>query len=227
MEPLKPRQFTSAVAAAAVAAVLAAVPVAAQDFTVTYKSEDGVTKTYVSQTAVRESSAQNEDTIFRIDQDKVIVIDHEKKTYRETTFEQWREQLKGIMGNPMMMEAARRKAVQVTPSVTKVGPGETILGYATERYVVKTPMGQTDVWVAPALQVPKAYWDVLSPGGAAPGPGMEQLVADMRKINAVPLKSVSKLVMGITFEDVATSVAKGPIPASAFAPPAGYRAVAK
>jgi hypothetical protein len=219
MKPLDARPFAFAVAAV----LLAALPAAAQDFTVTYKSEDGVTKTYVSQTAVRESTP-TEDTIFRIDQNKVIVIDHQKKTYRESTFDQWRKQLNGMMGNPMMMEAARRKGVQVTPSVTKVGPGETIVGYPTEKYVVKSALGETDVWVAPALQVPKAYWELLSPAGAQPGPGMEQLVTEMRKINAVPLKSVSKLVMGITIEDMATSVDKGSIPASAFAVPTGYKA---
>lgn len=218
------RLITCAPALAFAGAVLAAVPAAAQDFVVTYKSEDGITKTYVSQAAVRESSPE-EDTIYLIERGKIIVVNHEKKTYHETTLEEWRQSLGALTADPKLVEAARRRGLQATPSVSKVGPGETIAGYATEKYLVKTALGQTEIWAAPALQVPKAFWDLLSPGGSAqPGVSMAQFFEEMRKIGGVPLKSVSKLTMGVTLEDVATSVQKGPIAASAFELPAGYKA---
>jgi hypothetical protein len=45
-------------------------------------------------------------------------------------------------------------------TVTRQGPGETIAGYATDKYLV-TGLVDMEIWAAPDLKVPTAYYDAM------------------------------------------------------------------
>jgi len=210
----------------------------AQDFTVRIKDQDGKTAIhYVSRNAVRNVSSNpvETDVIYRLDTGKIIRLNHQEKTYTEITLAEAREQMekKGAMGSPQQAMMQRLGMKAGTATVTKIGPGENIAGYATEKYSAKTPLTQGEFWVAPALEAPPAYYDISTIYAAAQmGGPMGQIVKELREkqVKGYLLKMAGTanmpMMKGITFTQVATSVEKAPIPSSMFEPPAGYRKVA-
>jgi hypothetical protein len=63
--------------------------------------------------------------------------------------------------NTEQMEALKKMMGHSGPvSVTKQGPGETIAGYATEKYLVTGPM-EMQIWAAPDLKLPRAYYELM------------------------------------------------------------------
>ena len=120
---------------------------------------------YFSGTSMKRTGANGTDMIVRYDQGKIITVDHKKKTYTEMTLEQLQQKIneaaKAMNENKEQMEALRKMMGQSfgPVSVTKQGPGETIAGYATEKYLVKGPM-EMQIWAAPDLKIPGAYYDI-------------------------------------------------------------------
>src|SRR4030095_2813953 len=133
--------------------------------------------------------------------------------------------------NKEQMEALRKVMGQSFGpiSVTKQGSGETIAGYATEKYLVKGPM-EMEIWAAPDLKIPGAYYDIMKLN-VHPNPFFDMgkmYEEEMKKINGLGVKTVMTMnVMGrsMTTTTLVTDVQKGTIPASTFALPAGYKAV--
>ena len=115
---------------------------------------------------MKTTGADGRDMIVRYDQGKIITVDHKKKTYTEMTMDQLQQKIneaaKSINENKEQMEALRKVMGQSFGpiSVTKQGPGETIAGYATEKYLVKGPM-EMEIWAAPDLKIPGAYYDIM------------------------------------------------------------------
>jgi len=116
------------ITATTAALVIASAATWAQDFTVQMKDQDGKTSThYVSRNAVRDvSSAPVEtDVIYRLDQGKIIKLNHQQKTYTETTLAEAREQAekkaseRGAQQQQMMAHFGANAA----PVVTKLGSG--------------------------------------------------------------------------------------------------------
>jgi hypothetical protein len=207
--------------------------IVAQEFTVHMKDDDGNVSThYVSRYAVRNVSSvpAQSDMIYRLDRNQIITINHKDKTYGEISV----SELQGLMDKKMQQtaeqkEAMRRMGYGVPPTVTKLGPGETICGYATEKYSIKSSMTQGENWVAPGLEVPAGYYDMLGVlgGGQITGVGdISQLSKAMGSLKGFVLKSVatmsSPLMKNVHITTVAADVEKGPIPPSTFEPPAGY-----
>ena len=190
---------------------------------------------YFSGASMKTTSANGTDVIMRYDQGKIITIDHKKKTYTEMTFEQLQQKIneaaKTMNENKEQMEALRKVMGQSFGpiSVTKQGPGETIAGYATEKYLVTGPM-QMEIWAAPDVKIPAAYYDLMKLNVPQnPLFDMGKMYEEMKKINGLGLKTVMTMkVMGrsMTTTTVVTELKKGPIPASTFEVPAGYQAVA-
>jgi hypothetical protein len=201
--------------------------------------ERSVTSTmYLSGNAMKHSSSDGNDSIIRLDENKMILIDNNKKTYSEVTFQQLQEfmdKATAAMGgaNDQQMEAMRklmggRGGADQPISVTKVGPGETIAGYATEKYLVKGPM-EMEVHAAPDLKIPAQYYDALKlrmPKN--PFFDMGKLMEEMKKMNGVPMKQITTIkMMGMETKSttLVTSVDKGAIPKTTFDVPAGYKKV--
>ncbi len=195
------------------------------------------TTTYFSGNAMKRSSSDGNDTIIRFDTGKMISIDNKKKTYTEMSMEELQAMLDKTAGAMQQMNgeaaAAMRKMMggggNLSFSVTKVGPGEPVAGYATEKYQVKGPI-EMEIWAAPEVKVPAAYYDAMK-ARARPNPlfDMAKMYDEFKKINGMALKTVSTMkMMGkeMTTTTVVNSVEKGPVPASTFAIPAGYKQVA-
>jgi len=112
--------------------------------------------------------------------------------------------------------------------VTKQGPGETIAGYPTVKYLVTGPW-EMEIWAAPDLVVPIAYWDAWKAQTPRnPMFDMGKLYDEFKKIEGIHLKSVMTMkMMGMSMSTttIVTSVEKGAVPASTFEIPAGYKAV--
>jgi len=233
------RQSTAAVWLVSLAAILVASVqiLPAQDFTVRTKDQDGKTAIhYVSRNAVRDvaSNPVEFDIIYRLDTGKIIRLNHHAKTYAEITPAEARQQTEKKAGMSAQQAMMRRSGNNSwTVSVTKIGAGGTIAGYATEKYATKTPITEGEVWVAPALEAPPAYYDISNSYTAAQTGSMGQIGKELqaRQVKGFPLKMVGTATMpmmkGMSFTQVAISVEKAPIPPSTFDPPAGYRKVAQ
>jgi hypothetical protein len=198
------------------------------------KGADSTTTTYYSKNAMKTSSQDGKDYIIWFDSQKIVSIDNNEKTYSEATFQQLQDaldQAAAAMGENQEDMAAALKMMgmdDVAVTVAKAGPGETIAGYPTEKYILKGPM-QMEIFAAKSLKIPAAYYDITKLR-MPPNPvfDMNALVDEMKKIEGLPLKSVMTMKMMnmevITTEEV-TSIEKGAIPASVFEVPAGYKLV--
>lgn len=191
---------------------------------------------YFSGNAMRTVSSTGEDSIIRFDQQKMIQIDHQKKSYSEMTFQQMQEMLDKLGSDPGVDNKQAAEAMKQVfgqtmgqVSVKPNGPGEPIAGYATEKYLVSmTPM-EMQLWTAPGLTIPPVYYDTMKLNARKnPMFDMSKMLDEFKKIKGMTLKTVMSMkMMGMNMETttVATSVEKGPIPASKFEVPAGYKAV--
>jgi hypothetical protein len=191
--------------------------------------------TYMTANALRRNSSDGNDFIVKLDEGKLITIDNKKKTYSEVTLQQLQDMMATLTGGqnlPPEAVAMMKKMMGGSGSgdftVTKVGPGETIAGYATDKYEVTGPMNM-EIMAAPDLKAPPQYWDALRARMPAnPLFDMGQMFEQMKKINGWPMKQTTTMkIMGreTTSTNVVNSVDKSPIPASTFDPPAGYRKV--
>jgi hypothetical protein len=189
---------------------------------------------YFSKNAMKTSSSDGLDTIIRFDSEKIISIDNKKKTYSEMTFKQLQELISSMgteMGaNRQEMESLRKMMGQVAADFTveKAGPGETVAGYPTEKYLVKGPM-EMEIHAATTLKIPAAYYDIMKiQMPSNPMLDMKKLYDEMKKIDGIPLKTVTSMKMmnmETKTSKAVTSIEKGAIPASIFEIPAGYKQV--
>jgi Domain of unknown function (DUF4412) len=220
----------------------AAVPLAAQDLIITESvkttstmmggaNRNGTSMTYFSSKAIKVSGADKRDSIIRFDEQKIVTVDHDKKTYSEMTFKELEERISRVgeemEKNKEQLEAMKKMMGQVSDSFTveKIGPGDAIAGYDTEKYLVKGPF-EMEVWAAPALKTPTQYYDLMKlrmPRNPLFDAG--KMYDEMKKIDGMTLKSVMTVrMMGRETKTVteAVSVEKTTLPPATFAVPSGY-----
>jgi len=189
---------------------------------------------YIGADKIRSSDGEH-DTIVDVAGGRFTIIDHKKKEYYEFTREeltaamaQFEQQMAGPMG-AMMEKMMGGKAGEVT--VTK-GATRKVAGYDCTDYTYT--LGENmkyDVCTTQAVQLPDQlyYYDALKGPYAMMGPmgkRFEKLFDEMKKIKGFPIamnSSVKMMAMNMRIASEATEVKKGPIPASAFAVPAGYK----
>ncbi len=229
---------------ALVAAVLLVPALAsAQDFTLvgtTTAAGRQLQKTdYITANATRTSMGDGSEVILRLDQKKMYVLRPAQKTYSEITFDEMQalaSKAAAALDNLPPEAAAQMQKMmggmggggQVT--VTHVGPGENIAGYATEKYhIVLGTMMEGDLWAAPDLVLPPMFYDAMKAATPAnPVFDMKKLYDEYKKIKGMPLKTVTTTKMmgrSMTSTTVTTRVDKSPIPASTFEVPAGFKLV--
>jgi hypothetical protein len=220
--------------------ILSAHIASAQDFTVHMTDENGksVATRYVTRNAVRNVATfpAETDMIYLLDKGTIITVDNKKKTYSEATLGEIKQMAaqKENAITPQQRELMHRMGYGGAISVTKVGPGETIAGYATEKYAVKGATYQGEVLVAPSLDPPPGYYDMVTAYTSSVAGGMGLVIKELREkqIKGYLLKSTgtvsfSPMMKGVSYTEVASSIEKHPIPASTFDPPAGYQKVAR
>jgi hypothetical protein len=203
--------------------------------TITANGKPSTATSYFSGSAIKNSSAAGQDSIIRFDQRKFVSVDNKKKTYTEITFdelEQMMDKAGAMMNqNPEAMAALQKmmgggNAKPLT--VTKQGPGGTIAGYATEKYLVTGPFDM-EIWAAPELKVPATFYDAQRLRiPANPIFDMGKMFEALKQVNGWAMKTTMKMrMMGRDIETTTevTSVQKGAVPASTFDVPAGYKQV--
>lgn len=230
-------------AAFALVAVLAASPAAAQDVTLhqTTTSSGPMaggapanSTLYFGKNAMKHASADS-DVIVRYDQNKIVFVDNKKKTYSESTFAEIEKAMADASAAMKGMDKESMEAMRKMMGggageikVTRQGAGENIAGYATEKYTISMPPVEMEVWTAPALTIPEAYYNAMRlQMPRNPMFDMGKIYDEMKKIKGLTVKSVMNMKMmnmAMTTTTVVTSVEKGTIPASTFEVPAGYKA---
>ena len=185
---------------------------------------------FISAGKVRSASG-NAETIVDYATGRMIHIDNKKHEYFETTLEELRAQFEQVdqmlRSNPMMEKMLGGVS---TVDVQRSGRNREIAGYTCEHYLLT--MGRTftfDLWVTPELEVPAQFHDASKMSYAMMGPvaaRFEKVIDAMKEIKGLSLATtVDVSIMGMNIKTVseATEVRKGPLPADAFEPPAGYK----
>src|SRR6266540_4353889 len=233
------RAFERSLAMTASALVLAALPALAEDLTIVFKDNTGSTQThYFTATKMRTSGGDHE-TIMDFSTGTITVIDKKKKEYSQVTQAQteqamakvppeMREKMQQMMGG---MGAGFAGAITVTKGGTRK-----VAGYDTQQYTITMgDMMKHDVWNTTSLQLPfdPAQFRRMSgfSGPFASGPmmkGMTKMAEKMKEVQGFTLAETTSIKMmgrGNDTSKEAVEVKKGPIPADAFAVPAGYKKV--
>jgi Domain of unknown function (DUF4412) len=106
-------------------------------------------------------------------------------------------------------------------SFKDTGTKETILGYDCEEYLVTTPKETAQLWLTDQLGTFMGFYHGGGPGGRG-----SQQASDWEGVlkgkNFFPMRMVMKNAKGTTKMEV-TSVEKGSLPDSLFAPPDGWQ----
>jgi hypothetical protein len=230
--------------AAAGLILAAATAVSAEDLTIvsnfTAGKGGGSTSTqYMTSDKLRTSDGQT-DSIVDFASGKITMIDHKKKQYSEMTaeeisaaFEKMNAQMKQMEEQMKNAPAFLKKTMgggAAEVKVAKGGASKKIAGYDCDHYVAT--MGDTnkmEFWVTKAIKPPVQYYDAFKIQMSAMGPAGQTLgkaYEEMKKIDGYPLASSTTFkMMGMTLNSSseATEVKKGPVPASAFDIPSGYK----
>lgn len=209
------------------------------------------TSQYFTKERVRHNMGDR-DTIFEYAAGKITQIDHKKKEYSEVTVAEMEAQMQKMAAE---MEKANAQLQNLPPAVrekmeammgggagavtvTKGGTRK-VAGYDTQQYTIAMgPNMKTEIWNTTALQLPVPEADLKKfmsfAGSMAPmanNPmfkGLSKLTDEMKKIQGFALARTTELhIMGktTTTTSEATEVKQGPVPASVFAIPAGYKKV--
>ena len=194
------------------------------------KGEPTTSTHYITPERMRMAEGES-DTIIDLAAGKIVQIDHKKKSYYETTFEEMQQYFAGLnemlASNPMM-ESMLGKAAAV--QVQKTAETRDIIGYTCTKYVLS--MGEKfkeTLWITPDLKMPITYYDGKKMANAMMGPmatRFEKLLDEMKKIDGFPLATdVDMKVMGMdaSSRSEVTDISKADIPADTFAVPAGYK----
>ena len=187
---------------------------------------------YISSGRIRTSNGES-DTIFDAGSGRIVVINHKKKEYFEFTRDEMAAAMQGFeaqmqSAGPLMEKMMGGPLGEVT--VKKTGASRKVAGYDCDEYTVT--LGESlryDVCAARNLQPPPHYFDALKSPYAVMGPvarRFEKTFDEMKKIKGFPIAMTSSIKVMMVRNDMkmeATEVRKGPIAASSFDIPAGYK----
>jgi len=236
------------------AMALVVLPARAEDLTIVSKetSSNGPEKTtsqYFTKEKVRHNMGDR-DMIFEYGAGKITSIDHKKKEYSEVTLAEMEAQMQKMSAE---MEKASAQLQNLPPAVREkmekmMGGGAVVVtkggtrkvaGYDTQEYTIAmgTSM-KSQTWNTTALQLPVPEADLkkfMSFAGAM-GPmaqnpmfkGLAKVADEMKKIQGFSLARTTEFQMmgkGTTTTSEAIEVKQGPVPASVFDIPAGYKLV--
>ena len=185
---------------------------------------------YIAADKMRMSDGDN-DTIIDLSAGTIVQIDHTKKSYFETSFEEMQQhfaQLSDMIAANPMMEGMFGTVNEV--QVDKTGETREILGRSCTKYVMT--MGEKfreTLWVTSELKMPLQYYDAAKMTYAMMGPmatRFEKMLEEMKEIDGFPLATdVDMSFMGMDASSISevTEVREGSIPADVFTVPAGYK----
>jgi len=195
------------------------------------KGQESTSTTYLSSEAVYEKSSTGTEFMIRFQEGSVLSINHKEKQYSEYTFEEMNKALasagSGSQEDQEAQEMMKRMMGNIAKEtkLEKLGPGEDIAGYATEKYrITMSPMIIT-IWAAPDLPMPDAYFDTMKLN-TPKNPMMDfgAMFDSFKEIKGVGLKTesvVSMMGMNIKSLDEVVKVEEGSFPSVTV--PDGYK----
>ena len=186
------------------------------------KGQESTSTTYLSAEAVYEKSSNGTEFMIRFKEGSVLSINHQEKEYSEYTFDDLNKALasagSGSQEDREAQEMMKRMMGNIAKEtkLEKLGPGENIAGYATEKYqITMAPMVIT-IWAAPDLPMPDAYFDTMKLNSPK-NPMMDfgAMFDSFKEIKGVGMKTesvVSMMGMSIKSLDEVVRVEEGSFP---------------
>jgi hypothetical protein len=184
------------------------------------------TTQYIGQSRIRSSDGEN-DTIMDVAGGRFIVVNHQKKEFYEFTdadlkaaMQKFEAQMSGPMAG--MMEKMMGGPVGEVKVVK--GASRKVAGYDCTDYTLT--MGDNmsyQICATQALALPTQYYDALKTRYQMMGPmgrRFGKMYDAMKEIKGFP---IAVKAFKVRSSSEATEIKKGPIPASAFEVPAGYK----
>jgi hypothetical protein len=179
---------------------------ATQTMGITQPAKDVVSEIWITDKGFR-SDAPEHSTIMLANEQKMIVINHNAKTYMEQPLTM--DEMMGAGGEKQTpeekaaMNQMMQKMMKMDTAVTETGEQKTINGWKCRKYIVKINSGMgaitNEVWATEDLKVDKEVYDQLTNRALASMPGLQDSVASMRKemekIKGVQVLTVSNFMM--------------------------------
>jgi hypothetical protein len=226
---------TLAPAAVVLVAGLAAGYAAAEDLTIvtktTFANREG-TSTHSITSERSKSTNGDQDSIVTFADGRVTFVDHKEKQYWEATADEMEEYWERAARKLRTSRGGDFWDLRAEPRLEKLKGSKKIAGYDCEHWSLE--MGdalEVDFWAAPGLQPPARYWDGRRLTAVAMGPMgalFQKMYEEMKKVKGYPLSTaviIRTPVSRSESDEDATEVRKGPIPASTFEVPKGYKKV--
>jgi hypothetical protein len=215
------------------AALLIAAQLCAEDLTVISKVTVGNSESTSTQSITSTDSCVSSghtDSIVNFPTGKMTMVDRKNQEYWETTPEEmaayWDKMSREMRGSPMEDLFGLRDE----PKLEKLPGKGKFAGYECDRYSLS--MGdvlEVEYCAAPGLQTPERYFDGRKLASAAMGPMgqvFQKMYEELKKVKGFPVSTAiivrTPMSRTQTLEEV-TEVKKGPVPASTFAVPSGYK----
>ena len=195
------------------------------------KGQESTSVTYLSSGAIYEKSSTGTDFVIRFKEGSVLSINHKEKKYSEYTFEEMNRALASAgseSGEGQEAQAMMKKMmgnIAKEAKLEKVGQGEKIAGYSTEKYELTISPMLITIWAAPDLTMPDAYFDAMKMSAAQnPMIDLSAMFDSFKKIDGVGMRTdtvFSMMGMKVKSSEVVVKVEKGAFPSVTV--PDGYK----
>ena len=199
--------------------------------TVTFGNREMPSTHYITSEASKTSS-RDSDSIVRFSDGRVTLVDHRNKEYWEATADEMEEQWERMARKMRTSGAGDIFDLRAEPKLEKLKGSRKVAGYDCEHWSLQVGDAlEVDFWAAPGLRPPPRYYDGRRVAAFSMGPMgvlFEKMYEGMKQVKGFPLSSAIIIRTPISRSeslDEASEVKKGPIPASTFDVPAGYKKV--
>lgn len=196
-----------------------------------------VDETWITPKGVRTDNPEMS-TIMLPDEQKIIMIDHQSKTYIEQSTDM-AKMMEGMpqdegAGDHAAMHQMMQQMTKMDASVTDTGEEKVINGWKSRKYLLtmNTMMGKntTEIWATEDLKIDRKLYDQLMTKMFSGLPGMqgamETIQKEMEKIKGVQVLSIFTMNMMNQTHKTRTELLEfkaADAPKDLFAVPAGYR----
>ena len=227
------RSLAPAIAVLATTLVAGSAP--AEDLTIvsktTFGNREGTTTHYITSERSKSTNGDQE-TIVTFADGHSFFIDHKEKQYWEVTPEDLEEYWERAARKLRTSRGGDMWDLRAEPRLEKLKGSKKIAGYDCEHWSLEVGDAlEVDFWAAPGLQPPARYWDGRRAAAVAMGPMgvlFQKMYEEMKKVKGFALSTaviIRTPVSRTESDEDATEVRKGPIPASTFEVPKGYKKV--
>lgn len=168
------------------------------------------------------------------DEDKAKMKEAMAKLKDNPQMAEMAEKMMGAMPGDDSESAVGESEPFVTIHVTPTGETKTINGWDTKKYTATMKMmmggsGTMEIWAAPSLSIDADMYNTLNASMMAGSKGFEELMAELKKIEGVPVYSVHKMTMMGTSVESTTQLLEykgdAAAPEGVFTVPSDYKRV--